>query len=132
MHRMVVLTSLTIHCLLSDPRVDSWPFMQSPIPVITILAAYLYFVLKLGPQIMEKRQAFDLKGMLVAYNAYQVVFSIFLCVQALQVNLVPVVFTCQAGPDQVFQKAVSRQQLILVVKLIRKTYVHITLEILQH
>lgn len=70
----------------SDPVVDSWLFMKSPIPVISILVAYLYFVLVLGPKIMEKRRAYDLKAVMIAYNGYQVVFSLWLCSQALKVK----------------------------------------------
>jgi hypothetical protein len=63
----------------SDPVVDSWFLMSSPIPVLTILGFYLYFVLKLGPQLMATRKPFNLQGLLVAYNFYQVIFSIWLC-----------------------------------------------------
>lgn len=54
-------------------------FMSSPVPVLTILAAYLYFVLKLGPQYMSSRKPFNLQNILVTYNLYQVIFSIWLC-----------------------------------------------------
>nr|XP_023021086.1 elongation of very long chain fatty acids protein 7-like [Leptinotarsa decemlineata] len=69
-----------------DPLVDSWLFMKSPIPVVSILLAYLYFVLKLGPQLMEKRKPYDLKKLMIFYNAYQVLFSLWLCSQALKVK----------------------------------------------
>ena len=65
--------------LFADPMVDSWFLMSSPLPVIAILISYLYFVLKLGPQFMEKRKPYNLQGLLVAYNFYQVIFSIWLC-----------------------------------------------------
>lgn len=61
--------------------------MQSPIPVITILASYLYFVLKLGPQWMARRKPFEIQPLLVAYNGYQVLFSIWLCCQAFKVDI---------------------------------------------
>lgn len=73
------LTQLIWH--VSDPVVDSWLFMKSPVPVIIILVSYLYFVLKLGPQLMANRPPFQLKGLIIAYNAYQVVFSLWLCGQ---------------------------------------------------
>ncbi|CAH1978672.1 unnamed protein product [Acanthoscelides obtectus] len=69
-----------------DPIVDSWLFMKSPVPVVTILITYLYFVLKLGPKMMAKREPYNLQTLLVAYNAYQVLFSIWLCSQALKVQ----------------------------------------------
>ncbi|KAF5298125.1 hypothetical protein FQA39_LY02549 [Lamprigera yunnana] len=76
-----------------DPIVDTWLFMQSPVPVIAILLSYLYFVLKLGPQLMQKRQPINLSYVLVVYNAYQVGFSIWLCAQAFRVeNAVQMIF----------------------------------------
>lgn len=69
-----------------DPIVDSWLFMKSPLPVVTILVTYLYFVLVLGPKLMEKRKAYELKGVMIAYNAYQVLFSLWLCSQAFKVT----------------------------------------------
>ncbi|KAJ8954315.1 hypothetical protein NQ318_005902 [Aromia moschata] len=62
-----------------DPTVDSWLLMKSPIPVVILLVFYLYFVLKLGPRFMEKREPFNLKHVLIGYNAYQVLFSLWLC-----------------------------------------------------
>nr|CAD7464702.1 unnamed protein product [Timema tahoe] len=54
-----------------DPMVDSWLFMSSPVPILTILALYLYFVLSLGPSVMNSRKPFHLQKLLVAYNLYQ-------------------------------------------------------------
>lgn len=66
------------NCL--DPEVDTWLLMSSPTPVLMIVAVYLMFVLKLGPKIMEKRPAYELKTILILYNASQVLFSIWLTV----------------------------------------------------
>lgn len=85
--------------------------MKSPLPVVTILVTYLYFVLILGPKIMEKRKAYDLKGVMIAYNAYQVLFSLWLCSQALKVNK-PVQLlshTCRnPSQNKEFQDVVSK------------------------
>lgn len=59
--------------------VDSWFLMSSPLPVLGILAVYLWFVLKAGPAFMASRKPFNLQGVMVLYNAYQVVFSLWLC-----------------------------------------------------
>lgn len=66
--------------------VDSWFLMSGPIPVVAILGAYLYFVLKSGPKFMENRQPLNLKGIMIGYNLYQVLFSAWLCSQALVVK----------------------------------------------
>lgn len=71
-----------------DPEVDSWMFMSSPVPVLTIVAAYLYFVLKLGPQYMANRKPFNLQNILVTYNLYQVLFSIWLCTMPLRLGAI--------------------------------------------
>ncbi|XP_017777176.1 PREDICTED: elongation of very long chain fatty acids protein 7 [Nicrophorus vespilloides] len=69
-----------------DPIVDSWPLMGSPVPVLILLGAYLYFVLKLGPEWMANRQAFELKHVLIGYNLYQMLFSLWLCCKAFGVK----------------------------------------------
>lgn len=65
----------------SDPQVDDWPFMKSPLPICSILLFYLYFVLKLGPKWMENKKPYEMKWLMVLYNAYQVLFCTWLCAQ---------------------------------------------------
>ncbi|XP_028162528.1 very long chain fatty acid elongase 4-like [Ostrinia nubilalis] len=62
-------------------EVDDLPLMRSPGPVLMILAAYLIFVLKVGPAFMRKREAYKLKTALVWYNGVQVVLSVFLVIK---------------------------------------------------
>lgn len=62
-----------------SPMVDEWPLMKSPVPVAGILVAYLYFVLRAGPRMMQNRKPMELKGAMIIYNAVQVVYSIVLC-----------------------------------------------------
>uniref|UniRef100_A0A1B0CDB3 Elongation of very long chain fatty acids protein n=1 Tax=Lutzomyia longipalpis TaxID=7200 RepID=A0A1B0CDB3_LUTLO len=45
--------------------------MRSPFPVIGIVLVYLYFVLKLGPYLMESRKPYNMQKLLVFYNFYQ-------------------------------------------------------------
>ncbi|XP_024876854.1 elongation of very long chain fatty acids protein 7-like, partial [Temnothorax curvispinosus] len=61
-----------------DPMVDTWLLMESPGPMLCIVGAYLIFVLKAGPKMMEKRPAFQLNTVMILYNAFQVLFSIWL------------------------------------------------------
>lgn len=82
--------------------VDSWLFMKSPLPVTFILMFYLYFVLKGGPSWMENREPFQLTNLLIFYNAYQVLFSIWLCSHALSVNITPVFTNTFTDSDQDF------------------------------
>ena len=59
----------------SDPRTSDWILMSGPMPLLTILITYLYFCKSAGPRWMRDRQPFDLKYVLIVYNAIMVVFS---------------------------------------------------------
>jgi hypothetical protein len=52
--------------------------MDSPWPVITILAAYLYFVLKIGPEFMKYRRPMNIDRVVMVYNIIQVLFSLYI------------------------------------------------------
>jgi hypothetical protein len=45
---------------------------------MTILITYNYFCSSAGPRWMKDRKPFDLKYVMIVYNAVQVVFSIWL------------------------------------------------------
>ncbi|KAK3930440.1 Elongation of very long chain fatty acids protein 7 [Frankliniella fusca] len=72
-----------------DPMVDSWFLMGSPLPILSILAVYLWFVLKAGPAFMASRKPYNLQPILILYNGYQVLFSLWLCTMPLRVNAIP-------------------------------------------
>lgn len=61
-----------------DPRTNNWPLISSPLPGVTILAAYLYFTLSWGPRYMANRKPFKLEGILIAYNFIQVIVSAYI------------------------------------------------------
>ncbi|XP_047103938.1 elongation of very long chain fatty acids protein 7 [Schistocerca piceifrons] len=79
------------------PLVDQWLLMDSPVPLLLILGFYLYFVLKLGPALMAHRKPFELQKVLIFYNAYQVVFSVWLCLMPVRVGAMDYLFkhVCQ-------------------------------------
>uniref|UniRef100_A0A0K8VDZ8 Elongation of very long chain fatty acids protein n=1 Tax=Bactrocera latifrons TaxID=174628 RepID=A0A0K8VDZ8_BACLA len=62
-----------------DETVDSWFLMSSPGPVVSIVGLYLLFVLKIGPAYMRDRKPYDLKKVMVIYNAFQVCYSMWMC-----------------------------------------------------
>ncbi|XP_033335532.1 very long chain fatty acid elongase AAEL008004 [Megalopta genalis] len=74
--RMALDQYTQILTTISDPRVGDWPLMDSPIPTILIVLLYLYIVTIFGPRVMANRKPFKLRGALLAYNAFQVVFSL--------------------------------------------------------
>lgn len=61
-----------------DPLIDSWVLMKSPVAMLTIIASYLIFVTKLGPWIMRDRKPFQLKHIMIFYNALQVVLCFYI------------------------------------------------------
>lgn len=67
----------------SDPRVKDWFLMSGPGPTMLICLTYALVATKLGPKLMEGRKPFELKRTLLVYNAFQVLFSIFLFNEAL-------------------------------------------------
>lgn len=74
--RMALDQYTEILTTISDPRVSDWPLMDSPIPTFLIVLLYLYGVTIFGPRVMVNRKPFKLRTALVAYNAFQVVFSL--------------------------------------------------------
>lgn len=63
---------------LADPRTNDWPLISSPVPGLTILAAYLYFVLSWGPRYMANRKPYKLERTLIVYNFIQVIVSTYI------------------------------------------------------
>lgn len=61
-----------------DMRTDSLPMMASPLPTLFICLTYVWLVWGLGPRFMKNRPAYDLQGLIVFYNAFQVVLSTFI------------------------------------------------------
>ncbi|XP_021370680.1 elongation of very long chain fatty acids protein 4-like [Mizuhopecten yessoensis] len=50
-----------------DPRVEAWPLMESPVPVLTLVALYLVMVYH-GPRVMVQQKPVSLNSVLVVYN----------------------------------------------------------------
>ncbi|KAL5285294.1 hypothetical protein ACFFRR_007185 [Megaselia abdita] len=67
-----------------DATVDSWFLMSSPVPILSIVTVWMLFVLKVGPSMMANKKPFNLKEVLVGYNAFQVLFSAFICYTAIK------------------------------------------------
>lgn len=74
--RMAIDRYVNIVDSISDPRVNDWPLMDSPVPTLVMVTVYLYTVVLLGPRLMANRKPFQLRNILVVYNAAQVVFSL--------------------------------------------------------
>ncbi|KAK6623644.1 hypothetical protein RUM43_009496 [Polyplax serrata] len=59
----------------ADPRMQNYLLMSSPFPVFGLCFIYVYFVLHLGPKFMADRKPYNLRIVLVVYNALQTIFS---------------------------------------------------------
>ncbi|XP_031826847.1 elongation of very long chain fatty acid james bond protein [Nomia melanderi] len=82
-----------------DASVASWPLMGSPGPVLCIVGVYLMFVLKVGPKMMEKRPAYQLNSTLIAYNAFQVLFSLWLLLKLVDMNIIRAIVSPKCDVD---------------------------------
>nr|XP_029708454.1 elongation of very long chain fatty acids protein AAEL008004-like [Aedes albopictus] len=80
-----------------DRRSLSFPLVNTVWPVVTILATYLYVVLRAGPKYMEQRKAYDLKTVIRIYNIVQVVANggYFVAVMFLMLRWENFSFKCQ-------------------------------------
>lgn len=74
----VRVANLTRFRRFADPRVKDWLLMSSPFPTLFICLTYVYCVKSLGPRLMANRKPFDLRNVLLGYNAFQVAFSAWL------------------------------------------------------
>jgi len=61
-----------------DKEVDSWMFMSTPWPILSILTVYLLFVVKFGPNMMKNREPFKIKQIMMMYNLIQTLYNIFI------------------------------------------------------
>lgn len=58
---------------ISDPRLENYPFMGSPLPLLYVLIGYLWFVTRGGTQYMKHRKPFQLNKIMMIYNIFQVI-----------------------------------------------------------
>ncbi|XP_022816394.1 elongation of very long chain fatty acids protein AAEL008004-like [Spodoptera litura] len=65
---------------LSDPRTKDWWLISGPGPLLTIIATYLYFCTKAGPRYMKDKKPYNLKGVVMVYNIFQIILSLFMTV----------------------------------------------------
>lgn len=64
-----------------DPRTANWPLMSSPFPTLAICLSYVCVVKVLGPKLMENKKPMELRKVLIYYNLFQVLFSMWLFIE---------------------------------------------------
>lgn len=71
---------------LRDKRSDDWFMMNSVWVPVSIVAFYLYFVLRLGPRLMKNRPPMQLDTVIKLYNITQVILCTYITERALTVG----------------------------------------------
>lgn len=71
------LVTFPVFHLFIDPRNHMFLLLRSPMTVVMILAIYLLFVQKIGPQFMSNRKPYQLRSILLGYNLLQVFFNFY-------------------------------------------------------
>jgi len=62
---------------LRDPRTDTYPLMSSVWPTVLMCLAYVYIVKFAGPRFMKNRPPYEIKTIIVGYNLFQTLFSLW-------------------------------------------------------
>ncbi|KAI5722923.1 hypothetical protein M8J76_015753 [Diaphorina citri] len=73
---MITLSELLKFEIVED-EVDNWFLMTSWVPITSIVAGYLVFVLYVGPKWMANRKPFDIKYILLVYNLAQTLINLY-------------------------------------------------------
>lgn len=60
--------------------VDSMLLMETPIPIVTILALYLYYVIIYGPKLMKNRKPMKIRSAIIPYNIFQIIACVLIII----------------------------------------------------
>jgi elongation of very long chain fatty acids protein 1 len=66
--------------------IDSLPLMSTPFPLAAVIIIYLWFVLKIGPDLMKNRRPYDLTQIIRVYNVFQVITCTWFVYKVYQMN----------------------------------------------
>ena len=69
---------MTCYCLACVCRVDDWFLMSSVWPTVGLCALYYYIIRVGGPRFMEDRDPFDCQRIIIFYNLFQTLFSVWI------------------------------------------------------
>lgn len=62
--------------------------MDNPLPTLGLVAAYLAWVMVIGPLYMRDRKPLDVRNMIIYYNAGQVLLSAYMFYEVIIINFV--------------------------------------------
>lgn len=83
---------------LSDKRTNNWPLITNLVPLFAFVFLWLGFVTAWGPKMMESRKPLKMTKLLIAYNAIQVVISVYITWQALYHGYIKGVYSLRCEP----------------------------------
>jgi len=121
-----------------ETPIKEYPFLDGgPWKIITMVAAYLYFVKVLGPELMKDRKPFDLKWLIRIYNFSMVAFNAYLFVQACKfLNFGLWCWGCTIGTQRMADETLPIVSLVLISRffdfldtvffVLRKKYSHVS------
>lgn len=66
-----------------DSRIDGWVLLGNPAPILTILACYVYIVKVIGPAMMKNSKAYELRPVILIYNAAMVIANLAVATRVL-------------------------------------------------
>ena len=69
-----------------DPRANDYFLMQSPIPMLLIVAVWYKFIFDWGPIFMKNRKPMELKSIMMVYNLFQVFANAYI------INVVSIIY----------------------------------------
>lgn len=79
-------TISTDRIMFTDKLTEGWLLTSTPYPVITILAVYLLFVLKIGPWFMAHKNPYVLKTVMRVYNIVQVLYNLHVLLKGVSIK----------------------------------------------
>lgn len=69
-----------------DARVRDYPLMRSPVEMTSILLAYVFFSVYIGPRLMANRKPFRLNTAMIAYNLSMVLLNAYIVYEVNKIN----------------------------------------------
>ncbi|XP_022112529.1 elongation of very long chain fatty acids protein AAEL008004 isoform X1 [Pieris rapae] len=108
---------------LADPRTNQFWLVRNPIPIMTIMFLYHRFVKVWGPAYMAKREPYNLKWLIVAYNIVQIVLCAHMAFQCITWLYLPGYYSlwCQKinyHDNEVERLIISRVWLYYFIKIV--------------
>lgn len=92
----IKMTTISFWDRHGDTRVKDWTLMKSPLPIVMMSLGYVVFSKYIGPRMMAKRKAFDLRTTLIVYNIFHVAYNAWIFVDlGLKVNLPQLNLRCE-------------------------------------